>query len=100
MNATEQQAFNDANKTVHLVETQWHYEKLIPAGYVALTPSQVGFVRTYHYEHPTTGSKIVATTGSSADYWEDTVFKARGYWASLEPHVKALAEKSVDICTN
>jgi len=81
--------FEEANQVVHPVETQWHYNVLIPAGWVAETKEQVGFVRTYVYTHPDTSLVIHCTTGSSSDYWmEVTHNKAGGYWGTLQKFVE------------
>jgi hypothetical protein len=78
--------FNDANKKVHPVETQWHYKTLTDAGFNPETKEATGFVRKYKYQHPD-GRQIVCTTGASADYWEDPKTKKSGYWGELENHV-------------
>ena len=90
-NKTFNEAFNKANETVHPVETQWHYETMTEAGYEAKTPEGTGFVRSYDYVHPTTGSAIEVTTGANADYWVDQDTKATGYWADLKPYLAKLA---------
>lgn len=78
--------FEEANKVVHAVETQWHHPILTRHGFVPETKEAVGFVRSYVYKHAD-GRVIECTTGSSADYWTDQHTKATGYWASLEKHV-------------
>lgn len=89
MNTEELERFNEANKTVHPVTTQWHYPIMIAAGFETKTPSGVGFSRSYTYEHPS-GRVIVVTTGVNADYWNDQTTGKFGYWSALEPHVKSM----------
>lgn len=79
-------SFEEANKTVHLVETQWHFPILTKHGFVAETKEGVGFVRSYVYKHED-GREIVCTTGASADYWTDKHANATGYWGTLEKHI-------------
>ncbi len=99
-NANNMTALEKANQKVHKVETQWHYQIMIDAGFESKTPEQTGFVRNYLYVHPTTGSEIIVTTGSSADYWTDKITRKGGYWESLKPYVnktesdKVLAERA------
>lgn len=77
--------FEEANKVVHLVETQWHYKTMIEAGFTPETKEQVGFVRCYKY---TKGDHVVeVTTGASADYWRDKITGKGGYWGTLQEHV-------------
>jgi len=89
--------FNEANKKVHPVETQWHYKIAIKYGYVALTKEQEGFVRTYHYRHPETGHEFFASTGSSADYFNSKDSQGKengfGYWGELEKFLDKTREK-------
>jgi hypothetical protein len=80
--------FEEANKVVHLVEKQWHYPILVAHGYIANTPTGVGFVRSYEYSNAA-GHRMRLTTGVRADYWEDLATGQLGYWAELEPHLKA-----------
>lgn len=80
--------FNEANKAVHPVETQWHYKILTKYGFTPITKEGIGFVRNYEYkkgEH-----RIMCTTGASADYWKDLSNSGGGYWSSLESHIKNL----------
>lgn len=79
-------SFDEANKTVHPVEKQWHYPILTKHGFVPETKEATGFVRNYTYKHED-GRVIVCTTGSSADYWTDQHTKEHGYWATLEKHI-------------
>lgn len=79
----------NANKKVHSVESQWHYDRMINSGFKAITKSQIGFVRRYDYENGV-GHKISAYTGVSADYWMDTTTGNGGYHASLTPHLSSI----------
>lgn len=88
------EAFDAANKTVHPVETQWHYEILIPLGWVAETKEAVGFVRGYAYTLPGTDYRIVCNTGVSADYWNEKTTKAGGYWGTLEAFAKSVDKQA------
>lgn len=81
------ESLNRADETVHPVETQWHFEPMTKAGYVSLTDSEAGLVRSYVYEHKTTNHRIRLTTGLSADYWTDLETKEFGYWGSLTAHL-------------
>jgi hypothetical protein len=85
---------NEADKKVHPVETQWHHPIMTKYGYVPDTKEAVGFVRSYTYTHPGTGHSVIATTGYSADYWNDMASKKSGYWRELEPHLLSLQEAS------
>lgn len=82
--------FEEADKKVHPVETQWHYPIMTKYGYEAMTKEGVGFVRTYMYVHPTTHHMVEITTGSSADYWNAGY--NYGYWSDLEPYLKSLVD--------
>ena len=93
MNEEEKKEFNEANKIVHKVEDQWHYETLTKFDYVPLDKTGVGFVRSYRYEHPETKHQMRLTTGSHADYWVDEETKDQGYHASLESHLQKLADE-------
>lgn len=80
--------FNQANRTVHAVQDQWHYETMIQEGFMPETLEATGFSRSYTYrkgEHI-----IVVTTGASCDYWTDKTNGGRGYWSDLAPHVKKI----------
>ena len=96
MDADESKKFNEANKVVHPVEKQWHYERLTRFGYVALDKTGVGFSRSYLYEHPVTKHQMRLTTGINADYWIDVETKAQGYHATLEPHLQKIADTPKD----
>ena len=87
MTPEELRRFNEANKIVHPVETQWHYPIMTKYGYVPVTLTGIGFVRSYEYTHPETGRSIKVSTGVNADYWEDG--GAFGYWRDLEPHLQS-----------
>jgi len=83
------EAFNKANETIHPVESQWHYEDLIAAGFIPETKEAKGFVRGYTYKHPC-GVTVVMTTGSSADYWRaEGSIPGGGYWSELKPYLEA-----------
>ncbi len=84
-------AFEQADKKVHPVESQWHYPILTKYGFQPLTKEGVGFVRSYDYEHQS-GKKIRCVTGSSADYWRvlPPGDEMEGYWSGLEPYLKSL----------
>ncbi len=80
--------FEDANKTVHKVETQWHYETMVQAGFTPINKEAIGFVRTYEYSK---GDRIIScTTGAGADYWRDATSGDGGFWASLKYHVSKI----------
>lgn len=83
-----QEAFEKAEKTEHPVEKQWHYPIMINFGYVPLTPSQIGFVREYIYEHPVSRHQIHLHTGVNVDYWRDS--SNNGYHSSLKQHLQTL----------
>ena len=89
MNQAEQAAFNKSDQVVHLVEKQWHYPILTGAGFVPVTLSAKGFVRTYEYVRG--DITVHCTTGSRADYWRSST-GAGGYWASLQPFCNKVAE--------
>lgn len=84
--------FEEANKRVHSVEDQWHYETMVAAGFVAETKEAVGFVRRYRYSHPD-GRKMVLCTGASADYWTDEQSGETGLWGALKSHVNKGADQ-------
>ena len=80
--------FKEANKAVHQVTTQWHYDTMTNAGFTAVDTEAVGFVRSYRY---TKGNHcITVATGFSADYWVDDTTGARGYHGSLAKHVASI----------
>jgi len=86
--------FNEANKTIHKVEDQWHYERMIKFGFVPIDLTGVGFVRSYKYEHPQTKQRITVTTGFHGDYWTDTgEGTGHGYHASLELYLEKLKKE-------
>ena len=76
--------FYEANETVHPVHTQWHYPIIIKYGFVPITQTAKGFVRSYDYVNA--GVTITMVTGVYADYWRAD--GAGGYWAELEPYLK------------
>jgi hypothetical protein len=80
--------FNAANKVMHPVATQWHYDTMTNAGFTAVDTEGVGFVRSYRY---TKGNHcITVSTGFSADHWVDDTSGARGYWGTLAAHVAGI----------
>jgi hypothetical protein len=86
-------SFEEANKTVHKVEDQWHYPYMMKGGFTAETKEAVGFVRGYTYKHPS-GIVVRCCTGVNADYWEAAQDGKRldgGYWSDLEPFLKKLS---------
>lgn len=89
MNAEECKRFNEANKVVHPVETQWHYPILTKYGFNPVTKEGIGFVRGYEYKH-SDGRIISANSDGNADYWNSKGFPkdATGFWADLEPFLK------------
>jgi len=99
MESTFESDFREANETIHPVEQQWHYPILTKYGFVPITKTAQGFVRSYVYEHPVTREMVSANTGASADYWE-TTGKGSGdfshFWAGLEPYLKSKYEKAAE----
>ena len=85
--------FKEANKKIHPVETQWHYNIMIKAGFVPLDKEGVGFVRSYRYSKG--DRSITVTTGYSSDHWVDNTTGERGYWGSLEDHLETLAKEKL-----
>ena len=90
MNQEELARFNEADKRIHPVETQWHYPIMTKYGFVPVTKTGIGFVRSYKYEHPTTKHVITCNTGYHADYWEDSYNKCCPLWKELEPYLERL----------
>lgn len=89
MDAAELFRFNKADKVVHNVEDEWHYPIMTKAGFKATTLTGIGFVRSYHYEHPS-GYKMRVATGVNADYWNDMITNDIGYCGALEGHLQRL----------
>ena len=84
----EQIDFERADKVVHTVESEWHYQLMTDCGFVPVTKERTGFVRKYTYIIP--GKLTVSvTTGVNSDYWESSDGN-RGYWGTLEKYVKNL----------
>lgn len=83
--------FEESNKKVHPVEEQWHYPILTKFGFRPITKEGIGFVRSYDYEHPSTGRRIRCATGYSSDYWRELPpgKDVQGFWSDLEPHLKS-----------
>lgn len=90
MTDCESNAFSEANKRVHAVETQWHYPIMTKFGYEPDTKYVIGFVRSYEYRH-SSGHRMTVSTGVNCDHWSDLETGAVGYWSSLEPHLKKQA---------
>jgi hypothetical protein len=80
--------FEEANKTVHRVEDEWHYPIVTAGGFVPETKEGVGFVRSYTYRHPS-GVTVTCNTGYSSDYWRSSGGDY-GYWGSLESFVNKI----------
>jgi hypothetical protein len=77
--------FEEANKVIHPVETQWHYKMMIDVGFTPETKEQIGFVRRYKY---TKGDHVInVSTGVNSDYWVDETTGDRGYWSTLKSHI-------------
>jgi hypothetical protein len=96
MNEKEMAAFNEANKAVHLVETQWHHPILTKYGFVPITQEGVGFVRSYLYQHILKMKLMRLTTGVNADYWNEVQGGqnvAFGYHGTLEEHLKKITQE-------
>lgn len=86
--------YAEANKKVHPVETQWHYDILAPLGWVAETREATGLVRCYDYSLPGTDYRVRCATGVNADHWSElTHKKAAGYWGTLEKFAKEVDSK-------
>lgn len=83
-------SFNKANQKVHPVETQWHYDRMVAAGFTPITKSQTGFVRKYEYENAE-GHKIDVHTGANADYWRDRTTGEGGYGSMLSRHLASIS---------
>lgn len=83
--------FEKANKVVHKVESEWHYERLTKYGWVPTTKEEKGFVRAYIYTNPNLDITITASTGASADYWNSSEKGKGGYASDLEPYLKSLS---------
>jgi hypothetical protein len=83
-------SFKEANKVVHKVEDQWHYEYLTKHGYEPIDKTGVGFVRSYRYQK---GDHVICcVTGVNADYWTDKENNGFGYWIDLEPHLSKITK--------
>jgi len=90
MTPEERVSFNEADKQVHPVETQWHYDIMTKYGYTPITKEGIGFVRSYIYVHPTKSERFGLTTGRHADYWAEVGTNHSGYWGTLEARLKEL----------
>ena len=81
--------FAEANKTIHPVETQWHYNQMTDSGFTPLDKEKQGFVRSYQYSK---GDRIIeCTTGSSGDYWNDRKTGEFGFWRDLKRHLEKIS---------
>ena len=83
----------EANKTIHSVESQWHYDLMKKYGFVPIDKEQTGLVRSYLYEHSETGYKIECKTGVNADYFLDLsgkIYTENNYYGQLEEHLKSI----------
>jgi len=85
-------SLKQANKVVHKVEDQWHYDTMTKYGFVPLDKTGTGLVRRYRYVHPDTNHSIEVSTGYSADHWTDKTTGAHGYWSALEPHLQKITQ--------
>jgi hypothetical protein len=82
-------AFAEADKTIHQVETQWHYKMMIDSGFTPLDKEKEGFVRSYRYSK---GDRIIeCTAGSSRDYWNDRTSGESGLWGDLKRHLEKIS---------
>jgi len=79
----------EADKTVHLVENQWHYPILTKYGFEPITKKATGFVRAYLYKKG--DCEVRCVTGANADYWESLNPKSLGYWGNLESFLESIA---------
>ena len=79
---------NNPDNIIHKVEDQWHYDIMKNHGFVPITKEAKGLVRQYKYKKD--NHIIMGATGYNSDYWVDENTKARGYWGTLEEHVKSL----------
>jgi len=80
--------FDDADMVAHPVQTQWHHDMMIAAGFSVKTPSAVGLVRSYEYVR--NDHVIHCVTGATCDYWRDNKGHG-GYWGTLEAFLKDLS---------
>jgi len=82
-------SYEEANKTIHQVETQWHYKMMIDSGFTPLDKEKEGFVRSYRYSK---GDRIIeCTAGSSRDYWNDRTSGESGLWGDLKRHLEKIS---------
>lgn len=86
-------AFEKANRAWHSVNKEWFYKDMKKYGWKPDKNKAQGFVRSYLFTHSKIPNKIRASTGASADHWEDETTKEHGYWRGLEPHLKKLKTK-------
>ena len=81
--------FEEANKAIHPVETQWHYDMMADSGFTPLDKEKEGFVRSYRYSK---GDRIIeCTAGSSRDYWNDRTSGESGLWGDLKRHLEKIS---------
>jgi len=84
---------NEADKVIHPVETQWHYEIMTKHRFIPLDKTDVGLVRSYRYKHPNTDHYITVSTGYHSDHWKDETTGDGGYHGTLEAHLERLSKK-------
>lgn len=98
MREKQRQDFEEANKKVHNVESEWHHPILTKYGFTPEQKTGVGFLRSYTYTHPD-GHVITMSTGLRGDTWEDNNVDREhkyekntgwGYHASLEDKLKSM----------
>jgi hypothetical protein len=84
--------FDEANKKMHSVKDQWHYETMIEHGFTPITKEAQGFVRSYKYKNKN-GKIISCRTGCSGDYWVDEDTKDYGYHRTLTPYLEKISNR-------
>lgn len=89
--------FEEANKTVHKVENEWHYPKLIKHGWTPEDKTGIGFVRSYKYKNPKFPDTVISgVVGVNSDYWShrkenDWREINGGLWNTLETYLDSLS---------
>lgn len=89
MDEDEKRRLEAADKVIHPVEKQWHFELMTKHGFKPETKEVTGLVRSYTY-NDNKGTKIVVTTGYHTDRWEDKTNGKWGYWSTLKDHINHL----------